>query len=81
MKNSKKAHAHADFARVSPAEMKVVLLVCRGLTDFEAAKELGLSVRTVNVQRAHAMQRVGVNNVVALTLKAVCAGLVHPCKV
>jgi DNA-binding NarL/FixJ family response regulator len=79
-KKIKPEHQHADFSRVTPAQMKVVQLVCAGKSDREAAALLGLSENTVGSHRAQAMQRMGCTSVVALTLKAVCAGVLDPCK-
>lgn len=74
-------HAHADFSALTPAEMKAALLICSGMTDREAGEALKLSHKTVNRHRTSALQKVGVRNAVEMTLKAVCAGVIHPCKV
>jgi DNA-binding CsgD family transcriptional regulator len=75
-----KKHTHANFEALSPAELKAVKLICSGMSDAEAGRALHRSAKTVNKHRMAALQKLGIHSVVALTLKAVCAGVVDPCK-
>jgi two-component system, LuxR family, response regulator FixJ len=45
------------FARLSPRESEVLSKIVTGLTNKEVARELGTSYRTVEIQRAHIMER------------------------
>lgn len=75
-----KTHKHADFSVLTPAETQAVKLVVGGLSDIEAGKRLKLSPKTINKHRMNAMRKLGVHSAVALTLAAVCAGFIDPCK-
>ena len=45
------------FKRLSPRETEVIGKIAAGLTNKEIARELGTSHRTVEIQRAHIMER------------------------
>lgn len=45
------------FRKLSPREKEVLALIAAGMTNKEAAKTLGTSYRTVEIQRAHIMER------------------------
>ena len=45
------------FRHLSPRETEVIAKVAAGLTNKEIARELGTSHRTVEIQRAHLMER------------------------
>lgn len=52
------ANAIADrFKRLTPREAEVLALIAEGMTNKEAARTLGTSYRTVEIQRAHIMER------------------------
>ena len=57
----------ALVASLSPREAEVAGLVADGLSSPEIAKKLRLSPRTVEMHRARAMRRLGVENVAELT--------------
>jgi FixJ family two-component response regulator len=43
--------------RLTPRETEVLALIAEGMTNKEVARELGTSYRTVEIQRAHIMER------------------------
>jgi DNA-binding NarL/FixJ family response regulator len=47
---------------LSAREREVLLLVAEGITDKEAAKQLGLSVRTIHTYLQHAYRKLGVTS-------------------
>ncbi|MFO7662141.1 MAG: response regulator transcription factor [Chloroflexota bacterium] len=57
-------------------EMEILLLVARGLSNNEIAKNLGISVRTVGTHTSHILAKVGVENRTQLALVALRQGLV-----
>ena len=60
-------------ARLSKREKEVMAMTVSGLTSKEAAKQLGLSPRTVEVHRTHVMHKMGAANVAELVnLAAYC---------
>jgi RNA polymerase sigma factor (sigma-70 family) len=52
--------------RLTPREREVLELAARGLHAKEVAAALGISVRTVEVHKAHIMEKLGVRNVAEL---------------
>lgn len=63
---------------LTPRQIEVLVLLCRGQSSKEIGFDLGLSPKTVDVHRASIMNRLGLNDVASLTLYAVRAGLVDP---
>lgn len=57
-------------------QMKVLKLVIDGKSNREIADLLGRSVRTIEVHRAHMMEKLGVNSLLDLVKRAVSLGLV-----
>lgn len=45
------------FRKLTPRQTEVLALIAAGLTNKEAARTLGTSYRTVEIQRAHIMER------------------------
>jgi len=58
-------------------ETKVLNLVVDGKSNMEIASLLNRSVRTVEVHRAHMMDKLGVHNLTDLIKRATTMGLVH----
>jgi DNA-binding NarL/FixJ family response regulator len=56
---------------VTPRQQQVLSLIVQGLTNREIAKELGVSVRTVEVHRFDLMHRLEVRNVAQLIRQAI----------
>jgi DNA-binding CsgD family transcriptional regulator/DNA-binding transcriptional ArsR family regulator len=61
--------------RFTPAEQKVIQLVCRQYTSGEVAEELGLSKRTVEGYRANILEKMKAKNSVGILIYAVKNGL------
>ncbi len=57
-------------------QMKVLKLVIDGKSNKEIAELLGRSVRTIEVHRAHMMEKLGVSSLLDLVKRAVSLGLV-----
>jgi PAS domain S-box-containing protein len=56
-------------------EMKILRIILAGKSNKEIAYSLGRSIRTVEDHRAHIMQKLGVDNIVDLTRKALEQGI------
>jgi DNA-binding NarL/FixJ family response regulator len=57
-------------------EREVLARVARGLTNKEAAAELGISIRTVETHRDNLMRKLGIHTVAGLTKYALEIGIV-----
>ena len=64
--------------RLTPRELEVLQLICRGLSNREIAAELQLSANTVAVHRANIMNALGVHKTAELVVYALQKGLVGP---
>ncbi|GHA21437.1 response regulator transcription factor [Oceanisphaera arctica] len=60
------ARVHQCFTRLSAREREVVSLVAQGLTNKAIAEQLCVAVRTVEVHRASAMNKLNVANMAEL---------------
>ena len=58
------------FQRLSPREREVMALVVAGSSSKEAARLLGISVRTVEAHRTHVMHKMGAANLAELVALA-----------
>lgn len=63
---------------LTPRELEVLQLICRGLSNREIAAELNVSVNTVAVHRANIMNTLGVHKTAELVVYAIQHGLVDP---
>jgi len=68
--------APGEKNRLTPREMEVLQLICKGLSNKEIAAQLSLSANTVAVHRANLMKTLAVRKTAALVLYAVRHGLV-----
>jgi DNA-binding NarL/FixJ family response regulator len=59
-------------------ERDVLALIVEGMTDRQAAAELGLSMKTVHTHRQNIMAKLGVRTATALVRRAIQLGLVVP---
>jgi len=50
------------FKKLTPREREVMQCVVNGRSNKQAGKELGISPRTVEVHRAHVMEKLGARN-------------------
>lgn len=62
-------------SKFTPAEQKVIRLVCQQYTSEEMADELGLSKRTVEGYRANILEKMKAKNSVGILIYAVKNGL------
>jgi DNA-binding CsgD family transcriptional regulator len=51
---------------LTPREREVVALIADGASNKEAGRRLGISPRTVELHRAHIMEKLGARNVADL---------------
>ncbi len=61
---------------LTPRELEVLRLICKGLSNREIAEALDLSVNTVAVHRANIMSALGVHKTAELVVYAISNGLV-----
>ena len=65
----------ARLARLTPREREVMTHLVRSRTAREIGEELGLSPKTVQVHRAHILEKTEARSVIALTRLAFAAGI------
>ncbi len=66
----RRAEIEAAAATLTPREREVMALVAQGLPNKAAAVELSISVRTVEIHRAHVMEKMGADSLSALVRMA-----------
>jgi|SRR5579884_828687 len=66
---------NADLRRLSPRQLQVLQLVAHGYTSREIARELNLSVNTIQAHRAQLMRRLNMHDMADLIRLANKAGL------
>jgi DNA-binding NarL/FixJ family response regulator len=64
--------------RLTPREMEVLQLICKGLSNKEIGAQLQVSANTVAVHRASIMNTLGVHKTAELVMYAIQNGLVNP---
>jgi DNA-binding NarL/FixJ family response regulator len=69
--------APAEAELLTAREREVLVRVARGLTNKEAAGELGISTRTVETHRDNLMRKLGIRTVAGLTKFALEARLIE----
>jgi DNA-binding NarL/FixJ family response regulator len=67
-----------ERTRLTPRELEVLQLICKGLPNRAIAAQLNLSVNTVAVHRANIMNTLGVHKTAELVTYAITHGLVSP---
>ena len=67
--------AQERVARLTPREIDIALALLSGQANKTVAHELGISVRTVEMHRAHIMAKLGVKSLAEAALIATQAGL------
>ncbi len=70
--------AAGERRHLSPRELEVLQLICKGYSNREIAAKLTLSVNTVAVHRASIMNTLGVHKTAELVAYAIQNGLVNP---
>jgi FixJ family two-component response regulator len=66
------------LAHLTPREREVMLLALAGSSRKAVAKRLGISHRTVEIHRAHILQKTGAANMLELAQLATDCGLLNP---
>lgn len=61
--------------RLSPRELEVACLTAKGFTNKEAAKFLGISIKTIEKHRANALKKLGMERTAQLVSIVTLAGL------
>ena len=64
--------------RLTPREMEVLQLICKGLSNKDIAAQLNVSANTVAVHRASIMNTCGVHKTAELVMYALQHGLISP---
>lgn len=64
--------------RLTPRELEVLQLICKGLSNRAIATHLNVSVNTIAVHRANIMNTLGVHKTAELVVYAIQHGLVTP---
>lgn len=62
--------------QLTPRQLEILTLLAKGHTAKEIAHQLGLSSKTVDVHRAHIMERLQLHDIASLTKYAVREGLI-----
>jgi DNA-binding NarL/FixJ family response regulator len=68
----------AQFDVLTPRELQVLKLIAEAHTSKEIAKELSISVKTVERHRQNILEKLGMSDRVELTRYAIRRGLVQP---
>jgi two-component system, NarL family, invasion response regulator UvrY len=62
---------------LSPRELEIVVMLARGKSVKEIAKEFGVSTKTIGTHRYRAMTKLGTHNVVILSHFLVARGVMR----
>jgi two-component system response regulator FixJ len=68
-------NSHHLFDLLSPREIEVLLLLMDGHPNKVTAERLSLSVRTIEMHRAHALLKLGVRSIAEVVMLARDAGI------
>jgi RNA polymerase sigma factor (sigma-70 family) len=71
--NAESAEANQLLAALTPRESEIMRLVVAGCHNREISQRLAISVRTVEVHKAHVMLKLGVDNVADLVRISIAA--------
>lgn len=71
-------HVPTGTQMLTDREREVLTWLARGLSSKEVAKELNISVRTVETHRANLMHKLGVKSVAVLIQVAMREGIIEP---
>jgi DNA-binding NarL/FixJ family response regulator len=70
--------AAGEKNRLTPRQMEVLQLICKGLSNKEIASQLNVSANTIAVHRASIMNTCGVHKTAELVMYALHNGLISP---
>jgi DNA-binding NarL/FixJ family response regulator len=68
--------APTPYDQLTNRQVEILKMIAQGLASKEIGFQLGLSPKTIDVHRAHIMERLGLNDVASLTRYAVRNGLI-----
>jgi two-component system, NarL family, invasion response regulator UvrY len=68
-------HNESPFAKLSERELQILLMIVRGISLQQIAKQLYLSPKTISSYRHNIFKKLGVNSDVEMTLLAIQFGL------
>ncbi|WP_300828933.1 response regulator transcription factor [uncultured Rikenella sp.] len=71
------AEETTDEAALSAREKEILLLICKGMTNYEIADTLFISKRTVDKHRANILEKTNCKNTANLVVYAIKNGLVE----
>ena len=74
---SSESASESPIDRLTPRELEVIQYLGEGLTVKECAEQMGLSYSTIDNYKTRMMKKLGVRNVVQLTLLASREGLLY----
>ncbi len=74
--NAEKRKLKKRLHTLTPREMEVMGLVVKGLSNKEAARELNVSNRTIDVHRAKIMEKMQAEDLAELTVMAMHCGVI-----
>lgn len=76
VQNAEKRKLKKRLSQLTPREHEVFVLVVKGLSNKEAAKQLNVSNRTIDVHRAKIMEKMQAEDLAELTVMAMHCGLI-----
>ena len=74
--NAEKRKLKNRLSQLTPKEHEVYILIVKGLSNKEAAKQLKVSNRTIDVHRARVMEKMQAEDLAELTVMAMHCGLI-----
>jgi two-component system, LuxR family, response regulator FixJ len=74
--NAEKRKLKKRLRQLTPREHEVYILIVKGLSNKEAARQLNVSYRTVDVHRAKIMEKMEAEDLAELTVMAMHCGLI-----
>ncbi len=75
---SQKPKSRVSNIELTEREQEILDLICKGMSNTEISKFLGLSARTVDGHRAHLLEKTGAKNSPHLVMFAIKNGLILP---
>jgi two-component system, LuxR family, response regulator FixJ len=74
--NAEKRKLKHRLSQLTPREHEVMILIVKGLSNKEAAKQMNVSNRTVDVHRSKVMEKMAAEDLAELTVMAMHCGLI-----
>ena len=76
IQQSEKRRLKKRLSQLTPREREVYILLVKGLSNKEVAKQLNISNRTIDVHRAKVMEKMQAEDLAELTVMAMHCGLI-----